>query len=82
LKSVSYTRILKLFNDACASLGLSPKEYGLHSLRRGGATAAAAAGVSDRLLQKHGRWKTAGIKNRYVDETMMHKLSVSGLMGL
>ena len=36
------------------AIGLSPKQYGLHSLRSGGAFAAAAAAISDRLLMRHG----------------------------
>ena len=38
-------------------LGYDRSQFGLHSLRAGGATAAAAAGVPDRLFKHHGRWK-------------------------
>jgi hypothetical protein len=34
------------------TLGLNKTNVGLHSLRSGGSTAAAAAGVEDRLLKK------------------------------
>lgn len=33
-------------------------KYSTHSLRRGGAAAAARAGVEDSVIQRHGRWKT------------------------
>lgn len=36
----------------------SLKKYSTHSLRRGGAAAAARAGVEDSVIQRHGRWKT------------------------
>ena len=32
--------------------------YSTHSLRRGGAAAAARAGVEDSVIQRHGRWKS------------------------
>ena len=37
-------------------LGYEPKAFGMHSLHAGGATAAANAGVPDRLFKRHGRW--------------------------
>ena len=43
-------------------LGYSPDSYGVHSLRAGGATAAANAGVPDRVFKRHGQWKTDGAK--------------------
>ena len=40
-------------------MGLDKKLFQLHSLRSGGATAAASnASVCDRLIMKHGRWVT------------------------
>jgi hypothetical protein len=38
------------------------KEFGLHSLSTGGATAAAAAGLDDRLFKKHGDGKAIMLK--------------------
>ena len=58
------------------------RKFGLHSLRRGGATAAANLGVNDRLFQKHGRWKSANVKNNYVDENLEALLHVSRNIGL
>uniref|UniRef100_A0A7M5X3W6 Tyr recombinase domain-containing protein n=1 Tax=Clytia hemisphaerica TaxID=252671 RepID=A0A7M5X3W6_9CNID len=63
-------------------IGLDLKLFGLHSLRRGGATEAANRGVNDRLFQKHGRWKTAGVKNGYVQEDINSLLKVSLGLGL
>ena len=38
-----------------------------HSMRRGWATSAASAGVPQRTIKAHGRWKTDSIAAGYVD---------------
>ena len=63
-------------------LGLDKKKSGLHSLRSGGATAAATAGVDDRLFKKHGRWKTDHAKDGYVKENILDRLSVTKTLGI
>ena len=45
--SLSYTRMRELLLEKITQLGFDPKLFGLHSLRAGGATAAANAGVAD-----------------------------------
>ena len=40
--------------------------FGLHSLRAGGASAAANSHVSDRLFKRHSRWKSEKSKDRYI----------------
>jgi hypothetical protein len=58
-------------------LGLDKNNFGLHSLRAGGATNAA------RLLKKtHGRWKTDNAKDGYVREDLKSLLSVSMNLGI
>lgn len=69
--------MLELVKSAFKELGFRSQDVGLHSFRRGGASAAANADVNERLLQKHGRWKTSNIKNQYIDEDLDHLLSVS-----
>ena len=49
----------------------------MHSLRAGGATAAANLGVNDRLFKKHGRWKSEKVKNGYIHENIEAKLIVT-----
>ncbi|XP_052080761.1 integrase/recombinase xerD homolog [Mytilus californianus] len=66
---ISYTRARELLLSALDSLGLDKKQFGLHSLRSGGATAAAEAGIDDRLFKKHGRWKSDKAKDGYVKES-------------
>ncbi len=48
----------------------------------GGATEAAASGVSDRLFKKHGRWKSETAKDGYVRESISEKLSVTQNLGI
>ena len=81
-KPISYTSIRDHFIVVLKSIKLDAKLFGLHSLRSGGASAAANMGVPDRLIQKHGRWKTVGIKNRYISEDVDSILFISRNLGL
>ena len=66
----------------CVELGHSPDRFGLHSLRVGGATAAANAGVQDCLFRRHGRWRSEGAKDGYVEDSAEKRLFVSQQLGL
>ena len=79
---ISYTTARENVLDALNKTGLNSKKLGLHSPRTGGATAAANLGVSDRLFQKHGRWKSERVKNRYVHENIPVLLQVTKNLGL
>ena len=46
------------FHISLSHIGLRNSEYGLHSLRAGGASASANAGTNDRLIKKEGLWVT------------------------
>jgi hypothetical protein len=48
--------------------------YGLHSLRSEGESAAYKDGVLDRLLKVHGRWKSENAKDGYVCEDLEKRL--------
>ena len=58
------------------------KKFGLHSLRSGGATACANLGIADKLLKKHGRWRSETAKDGYVKDSLPDRLSVSKNLGL
>ena len=79
---LSYTRLIK---TTLKDLGYDPQEYGLHSLRSGGATAVISnnvfKAVSERL-KLHGRWKTDEAKDMYVLETECSRLSVTKYLGI
>ena len=51
--------------------------YGVHSLRAGGASAAAALGVPDRLFQRQGGWRSERSKNNYIQESTESLLTVT-----
>lgn len=55
---------------------LDPEDFSGHSFRRGGASAAAAAGVPDRLIQIQGRWISDCYK-RYIEESEDNLLSIT-----
>ena len=74
---LTYSRALELTRGQLAVIGLKSKEYGLHSMRSGGASLAAALGLSDRLIMCHGCWKSDSLKNRHISESKSSLLSVS-----
>ena len=74
---MSYTRTRKIVLQAFAELGYPRQLFGLHSLRAGGASAAANAGVSDRLFKRHGRWRSDRAKDGYIKDSLESLLSVS-----
>ena len=58
------TRVRKVIQGVLP--GRHPKAYAGHSFRRGGTTALKLAGVSDSIIQLHGRWKSDAYR-RYID---------------
>ena len=79
---LSYTTAREILLSALEMLGLNKKMFGLHSLRSGGATAAAASHVEDRIFKKHGRWKSDRAKDGYVKESILERLSVTKKLGI
>ena len=76
---ISYTCLRDLFKQF-KDIGYQPDEFGLHSLRAGGASAAATARVSDSLFKGHGYWRSENVKDGHVEEKK--KLQVSKKLGL
>ena len=76
---ISYSCLAELFKKKLKALGFAANLFGLHSLRAGGATAAANAGVPDRLFKRHGRWRSENAKDGYSLES---RLRVSKALGL
>ena len=79
---LSYTRAREIVLSAFDSIGLPKQDYGLHSLRAGGASAAANARVPDRLFKRHGRWKSDKAKDGYIKDSVHSLLSVSLSLGI
>ena len=76
-KPISYTTVRDILLTNLKNIGLDKTQFGLHSLRSGGATAAANFGINDRLFQKHGRWRSEKVKDGYVHEKVRALLRVS-----
>ena len=74
---MSYSRANELIKRELQKEELDPKLYGVHSLRAGGASAAAALGVPDRLFQRQGGWRSERSKNNYIQESMESLLTVT-----
>ena len=79
---LSYTRAREMILDALKPFVDDVSHFGVHSLRAGGATEAANAGVPDRLFKRHGRWKSESAKDGYVQDSNSNLLSVSKALGL
>ncbi|KAK3087671.1 hypothetical protein FSP39_008985 [Pinctada imbricata] len=80
-KKLSYTRtkecIIGRLNEV-----VTGKNFGLHSLRAGGATAASSGDVNERCWKRHGRWRSDSAKDGYVVDSISKRLSVSQKLGL
>ena len=76
-QKLSYGRALELVKFQLRQIGLDPTKYGLHSLRSGGASLAAAISVPDRQIMRHGGWQSESSKNRYIKEAKSSLLAVS-----
>ena len=81
-KALSYTRVREILLAGLREIGVDTKSFGTHSLRSGGATEAANAGIPDRLFKKHGRWRSEGAKDGYVKDNTQQLLRVSRSLGL
>ena len=79
---LSYTRVRELVLEMLAKIGLDRSRYGLHSLRSGGASAAANADIPDRWFKRHGRWRSENAKDGYVKDSLVDRLSVTHNIGL
>ena len=79
---ISYSCLRDLFRKKLTVLGFNVNDFGLHSMRSGGATAAANAKVPDRLFKRHGRWRSETAKDGYVKDSVESRLQVSQRLGL
>ncbi|XP_071139880.1 integrase/recombinase xerD homolog [Mytilus edulis] len=81
-RPLSYTRARELLLGTLTAIGLDCKLFCLHSLRSGGATAAARNDVPDRLIKEHGRWRTDFAKDGYIKDSVKKQLTVSSNLGI
>ena len=76
-KKLSYSTALEDTKAFMAILGRNPADFGEHSGRRSGATAASEAGVTWIDLKRHGRWASDSAPQRYIEETKTRSNSVA-----
>ena len=81
MKPLSYSRTGKIVLEGFKKIGLNPKQFGLHSLKAGGATSAAINSVPDRLFKRHGRCRSKNAINGYVKDDLRSLLLVSLSLG-
>jgi integrase len=74
---ISYNSVRNLVKNKCSQIGLDARHFGTHSMRSGGSTAAANAGIGDRAFQRHGRWASSSAKDGYVKDSLNAKLAVT-----
>ena len=79
---ISYSRIREIFKRYILEITTTPENFGLHSLRSGGASAAANNVISDRLISKKGRWSSEKERNGYIKDSVVKRLTVSNTLGL
>ncbi len=71
-KPITYSRTRELFIDLFnkAGFNLTFFNLSLHSLRAGGASAAANDHIPDRLFKRHGCWVSESAKDGYVKNNL------------
>ena len=79
-KKLGYSTALEDTKALMAMIGKDPTQYGEHSGRRGGATAASEAGVSWIDLKRHGRWASDSAPQRYIEQTKKRKNRVANAL--
>ena len=79
---MSYSRAREELRYFLAKAGYAEDVCTWHSFRHGGASAALEAGVSERLIGNHGRWRSEAGKNTYLHDNLKAQLSVSARLGI
>lgn len=77
---LSYTTCRDILRETFSGLDYNPNDYFLHSLRAGDITSAvhqSSNSISERLLKKHGRWKSDSAKDVYFEESLENRLQVT-----
>lgn len=75
---VGQNSIAKVPQIVANSLGLeNPKSYTGHSFRRSSTTALAESGADILTIQRHGRWQSSTVAERYMSESVFHRVGVA-----
>ena len=76
-QKLTYSHARQLVRKQLKAVHLNPADYGLHSMRSGGASLAASLGLPDRLIMRQGGWKSANSQHRYIKESRDSLLSIT-----
>ena len=79
-KPVPYSGALSDLKKLLSLLGFDAALYGEHSGKRGGATAAAANGATDKQLKRLGGWRSDAMPAKYVDLSIASRISMLELL--
>jgi site-specific recombinase XerD len=74
--------IAGVIKNAAQRIGLDPRQYAGHSLRRGFMTAASAAGADIAQAMKQSRHRSIAVAMGYVEEGLIFSNLASKAMGL
>eukprot|EP00741_Cyanophora_paradoxa_P021049 tig00021326_g20317.t2 len=65
--------VRRLVKEAAEAIGYDPTDFSGHSLRRGGATAAARRGLPATWIRRHGRWALySSVPQGYIEDYLFH----------
>lgn len=82
LTAIDSRTVARVIKATAEAAGLDASEYSGHSLRAGLATTAAKAGKPEHVIQKHGRWKTRDLLDRYVRDADLFSENAAAGIGL
>ncbi|MEN9933432.1 MAG: hypothetical protein RLZZ387_11 [Chloroflexota bacterium] len=74
--------VARIVKRAAGAAGLDPKQFSGHSLRAGLATAAAQAGVSERVIMQQTGHKNLAVLRRYIREGSLFRENAAAKVGL
>lgn len=72
----------EIVKRAAARAGHDPRSFGGHSLRSGGATAAAKGKAPDRAIMRQGRWRSERIARGYIRAGTLFEENAAAFTGL
>lgn len=81
-RRLSDKAVALIVKRAAAAVGLDPAQYASHSLRAGFATAAAAAGASERAIMAQTGHRSVTTLRRYIREGTLFRENAAAQVGL
>ena len=79
---MSYSNMLTLMRRALDDIGLTGKDFSLHSIRTGALSECANSNVDHQILQRHGRWKSSSMVNHYHQLSLDKKLQATRALAI